>query len=282
MNIAFSTNFLNLRAPKELIDISKSAQIIDIEIWTNDGCFMNIRSPNKIQNSLIDEGINILSVHAPFPDGGLIKKGEITDHIKLFKEVCKKCSRLGASYLVYHAPVLRNEVKKKTVKSKAKSIKLWNKISKLADDFELKIAFENLPSNKAWPLGLNISETKEITECIHTKNAGFCLDLSHYLANNEYVGYEEILSKQNLLLIHASDSLRHHDLHLPPGEGEHGWGKFLKYFRIKCSDTPLILEVKSPYLDGKLLRKIMCFMEGGAEEGWKTNSSRRINDNRQN
>jgi len=266
MNIGFSTGFLRPDSLETVVKICSDSGISRVELWEHDGFFAESVDPLVIRQRFDEEGIVVNSVHAPFPEGALLPPSERERYLLSFEKACSKGKAYGASYVVFHPAVIEGESYSgpEELHSLKQTLLLWKEAAKTAGRYCLKTAFENLPRCRAWPQGLSPVQISGLLRSGGVENSGTCLDISHVFALNISDRIYEILPALNLLGVHVSDGIKDNckDRHLPPGEGDFDWERFMKIVTGHYASISLIIEVNSPYLDGGLLGKVYRFLSG--------------------
>jgi len=266
MNIGFSTGFLRPDSLETVVKICRESGISRVELWEHDGFFAGSVDPLAIRQRFDDEEIVVNSVHAPFPEGALLPPSERERYLLSFKKACSKGKAYGASYVVFHPAVIEGERYSGPEKlhSIDRTLLLWKETAKIAGSFGLKTAFENLPRCSAWPEGLTPVQISDFLKSGSIDNSGICLYISHAFALNISDHIYEILPELDLLGVHVSDGIKDNrkDRHLPPGEGDLDWERFMVIVAGHHASISLIIEVNSPYLDWVLLCKVARFLSG--------------------
>ncbi|MFA7364609.1 MAG: sugar phosphate isomerase/epimerase family protein [Aminobacteriaceae bacterium] len=266
MNIGFSTGFLRPDSMETMVNVCRESKISRVELWEHDGFFAESVDPLVIRQRFDEEGIIVNSVHAPFPDGALLPPSNRELYLLSFEKACSKGKTYGASYVVFHPAVIEGEGYTGTeeLHSLEQTLLLWKEVVKIAGRYGLKTAFENLPRCRAWPEGLTPVQISGLLKSGGVENSGICLDISHVFALNISDQIYEILPTLSLLGVHVSDGIKDNckDRHLPPGEGDFDWERFMGITSGRHASISLIIEVNSPYLDGKLLGKVSRFLSG--------------------
>ncbi len=266
MNIGFSTGFLRPDSLETIVKVCRESKICRVELWEHDGFFAETVDPLMIRHRFDEEGITVNSVHGPFPDGALLPLSDRERYMLDFENACRRGKTYGASYVVFHPAIIEGEGYSgpKEFYSLEQTLLLWKEVVKTAGLYGLKTAFENLPVCSAWPEGLAPVQISGLLESVCVENCGICLDISHAFALNNSDQIYEILPALNLLGVHVSDGIKDNfkDRHLPPGEGDFDWKRFMDIFSGHHASISLIIEVNSPYLDGVLLGKVSRFLSG--------------------
>ncbi|TDY53047.1 sugar phosphate isomerase/epimerase [Aminivibrio pyruvatiphilus] len=266
MKIAFSTGFLRPDSLETVVKISNRSGIRVLELWEHDGLFQDVSDPDEVRSRFDEEGIAVNSVHAPFPDGALLPPAERQAFLLRFERVCRKGKVYGASYVVFHPVLIEGDTYQgpEELQSLEQSVLFWKEIARIAGVYGLRTAFENLPRCRAWPEGLTPMMTAGLLKSAGAENAGICLDISHAFALNISEHVCDELPGMSLFGVHVSDGILGNcsDRHLPPGEGDFGWERFLELMGRHHATVPLVIEVRSPYLDEAMLEKVSVFLSG--------------------
>ena len=267
MRLALSTGFLNPRSLEELIRVCEQSGTREIEVWAHDGLFTELTDTQRVRRSLAARGITVVSVHSPFKNDGVLRSVETDAYLRRFDETCRNAERLEAEFIVAHPLVVDDE---RWVEHEAppegmpRSFRLWRRLAESSQSRGLQIAFENVPRSRAWPRGCRLGPLAVIVNVLAMENVGLCLDLSHCFANRDdpvaFLSTEE----RAPLLIHTSDGVPEQDRHLPPGEGDQDWYRLLAQLGGRNYRGPLILEVRSPYLDGHLVAAMYAYLQDKA------------------
>jgi sugar phosphate isomerase/epimerase len=195
----------------------------------------------------------------------------VRDYLKRYRRTCDKAAEYAASYVVVHPVAVEPEVPgiDDVVESMPFSLDVWSLHMEVAWKAGIQVAFENLPPSSGWPRGCLPQDVVKIVSEVGGPGAGACLDISHCFAvGQDPSSSVKALEGTIILGVHTSDGIRGtaSDRHLPPGEGDADWpATFRALDRVGFAGT-VILEVKSPYLDSRLLRAMCDFLiqaEGG-------------------
>ncbi len=263
MRFALSTGFLNPRSLEEVIDVCGQSDTREIEAWGQDGLFTELVDIPSAQRRLSARGIKVVSVHSPFKNDGVLRSVETDAYLKRFEGTCRIAVQLEAELIVAHPLVVDDErsVERETPADEMPgSFGLWRRLGEIAQNHGLQLAFENLPHSKVWPSGCGLGFVQAIVQILAMDHVGVCLDLSHSFANQEDpVAFLNTAGKAPLL-IHTSDGIAEHDRHLPLGEGDQDWDRLLAQLSEQSYGGPLVLEVRSPYLDGRLVAAMYAYL----------------------
>ncbi len=120
-----------------------------------------------------------------------------------------------------------------------------------ASSYNIKILIENLDFYHEGYMFVKEEEFLNVFKTIKAKNLGFLLDLGHlnYTAHKLHklnLNYplnfiKKLKNFTQMVHIHDNDGL--YDQHLPPGDGNIEFEKYLKIFREKLDTLPLVLEM---------------------------------------
>lgn len=265
MNISLSTGFLNPRSIEELVEVCQTAEITAVEFWGQDGLFTDVVDYATFADQFRTEGIEIRSVHAPFTTDSAIDESRLADYLARFTAACEAAATVGADRIVIHPLAWHGEVPSTLgllQDSMPRSFEVWERIIDTAISYGLVPALENIPASGAWPGACHTGVVVRIIEEIQRDSLGVCLDLSHCMAIGESPLKLQKTPDIRIAVIHVSDGIRGMDRHLPLGEGDHDWPELKRHLFYPNPDAALVLEVKSPYLSGLLVRQMRRFLEG--------------------
>lgn len=248
MNFGMSTNCFRGCSAQDLARICQGAGIPSLEIWDDDGYFVETTlSSEELARIFRDAGLSISSVHTPFSNWSELALDTYFDR---FKQSCEKACVFNARYIVIHPIAFSSERKLDRVSvhtSMPRSLEVWRGLAEIALEFGLEAAFENLPRGALWPSGCSLETVAEIVQGIDLENVGVCVDFSHCFALGDDIVAG--LRKHNFLRIigvHASDGIYADlaDQHLIPGEGELDWVDAFRALRENGFTGDIVLEAK--------------------------------------
>jgi len=149
---------------------------------------------------------------------------------------------------------LQNQTYMKAVERVAQiNVKLAKKIAKTAEEYDIKIAFENCL--EPW-FGGSPADLLWFISNVDSDYIGICLDTGHIHANHLDVGQAIRQVGDHLIATHIHDNNGRHDQHYPPLMGTIDWRKVMKAFREINYKYPLIFEVRGNMEKGKKINQI--------------------------
>ncbi len=264
MEIGF---FLPRLEREKLFPLLETAKIEKVEL---DSPY--IYEERDILPQLLQRGIQILSVHAPYGEKNDLSSPED----KIRKLALAKLRRLITSLpsdqrlkIVIHAsPPLKKEEyarRKEYFKSSLEDLLT------LAEKFKVTLALENLPPGY---LGDKAEDLKEILETFPSPYLGVCLDVGHAHLTE---GIEEFFTilKEKIVTTHIHDNNGNEDLHLPPPYGTICWNKLIQKWEEEKVSFPLIIEAYpwgkeewvwltieiENFFSGKILQEGGCYLK---------------------
>lgn len=270
MRFALSTGFVRPDSLESLIDLCIEGEIRDLEIWEHDGYFPTQQDVDGMRRMLEAAGLAVGSVHGPFLPGSLCTRDGRESFIASFGDCCRRARDYGASYLVIHPPVMEGEKPDAAdlMGSAPESMELMGILAEETRKRGLDAAFENIPVGPGWPEGCLWGTAQEIARLLGGQDRGACLDLSHIFSNLEVPSlHKDLVQGPPPMGIHVSDGILDcpRDLHLPPGEGDLDWQTFFLSLEQAGFQGRLVLEMKSPYLDGRLVKNVVRFLRENIE-----------------
>lgn len=264
MKIALSTNFLRPDSVEQLIDVCHAAGVASVEIWGHDGVFAESEDLSESALRLRKANVAVSSLHAPYTIDSLLLPEDREHYLARIESACRKAESLQAGYMVVHPAVLRGEqptVDGRLSDAMPESFAIWHSVAQRARVRGARVAFENLPGSSGWPNGCRVETVRRISDELGEFDTGVCLDLSHSFANQE----EPFITSDGAiepLVVHVSDGIAGYDRHLPPGEGDHDWDRISNVLCRQGFAGPLVLEVRSPYLNAHLIGSMSEYLQG--------------------
>jgi len=179
------------------------------------------------------------SVHAPFPNMGLIADLGTDEGREMFIRSVDFTSRIGGDRLVIHTSFLDRE---------GEMIEHGREIAALCQRSDIKACFENRPEDDA------CLRTREdlLSFVKRVPDAFLCFDTSHYYMWRGDLDdlFDTIKSVANHIgLIHMVDTFKGQDAHLLPGFGEINLYELAKVL-VDIPDIkniPIVLEDQEPF-----------------------------------
>ena len=164
------------------------------------------------------------SVHAPFADINIAALDNSIRKImmKKLEKSLQLVSQLEAKVWVFHPGVKTGLTYFYPEKEWKNNVNSAKHLSKVANEFNVQIAIENLPP--PYPLLMrNVDGFLRFYDEV-TEDIGIALDIGHANLNGEIELFLEVF-KDKIVHMHASDNDGRNDLHLGIGEGTVNWTK---------------------------------------------------------
>lgn len=179
------------------------------------------------------------SVHAPFPNEGVIADLGTKDGRELFIRSIDFTNHICGDRLVFHTT---------STDKKKEMIEHAQELSALCEQSGIKACFENRPESDA------VLKTREdLVEFLgEVPNAYLCFDTSHYYMWRKDLGdlFETIKTvEERIGLIHMVDTFKGQDAHLLPGFGEISLYELAKVLVDvpELKNIPIVLEDQEPF-----------------------------------
>jgi len=190
----------------------------------------------RIKELTLDKGLDIDSVHAPFPEGDKLcslDEAERVESVRQCRIAIDAAEYLDAGSVVIHL----NTSPDATVASRMleQGIRSVETLSEYALEKGVGIAVEN-----SWGQPYADMLDGIMTEC-SDEPIGFCYDIGH--GNVDQAGLRDLIKYgDRLLCLHLHDNLGE-DTHVLPYEGNIDWGAFMSTLRGLDFSGSLLLEV---------------------------------------
>lgn len=189
---------------------------------------LSISELTKIGKLFKDAGVSIQTFHLPYADPLLDDIATLyeTDRLKVeskMKEWIEKSVALGSSIGIVHPTTKKNynadiEGLERICGQADKTIQ---SMLKFGEQFNYKIALENMLPYRGGRLGCKNEHMLRLYENNKHPNLGFCLDTGHSL-----VAHGINAMKEHLIAFHLADNGGDRDSHLQPGKGNYFWKEF--------------------------------------------------------
>ena len=211
---------------KEIIDSIKKSGFKNVFIeWYND----DIKLQNDILNYVRKNNLNIIFAHLGYQNSNVIwQEGTNGDfEVQRYIDDIKICKENNIDLVVIH-PTL------KYVDPGVNKIGLNRiiKIIKNAEEYDVKVAFENIELR---------GYLEYIINNIDSKNVGICFDVGHY-----NVFYKEdfdlSLFKDRVFMIHLHDNYKKYDEHNLPFDGNLNWQKVIDKIKKTNYNGYIVIE----------------------------------------
>ena len=181
----------------------------------------------KIRNLIEENGLEIDSVHAPFPEGDnlfSLDEAKRLESIRQCKTAIDAALDLNGRVVVIHLiPYgIKDENTRKMMINKG--VKSVRELSKYALEKGIKLALENGQKQD-----YDDVLEKFLNEEFKNDPIGFCYDSGHENVKDKGFKLLEKFSDR-LLIVHLHDNLGT-DAHMLPYEGNINWDRFMKIFR---------------------------------------------------
>ena len=256
MKIGISTLY-NITKPleyaiKRILKLdTKLVEIID------DGLHALNKKRVKLLNEISESYGLKFTVHGPFASINIATLDDSIRRVMLkkLKKSLQFSSQLEAKVWVFHPGVKTGLTYFYPEQEWKNNVDSARYLSKVAEDFSVKIAIENLPP--PYPLLM-----KNVHDFLHfydevTENIGVTFDIGHANLNGQIESFLEIF-KDKIVHMHASDNDGKDDLHLGIGEGTINWKKVAKKIKeIKFNETIVVESIHEAEKSLEKLRKIL-------------------------
>ncbi|MBO7430071.1 MAG: sugar phosphate isomerase/epimerase [Spirochaetia bacterium] len=241
------------KSVSETIDILKTAGFYGLEGWAGHGFFDgSVEDLAKVGEAFKAAGLVINTFHLPYEqpvldDIAALYELDRTRAVERMKIWIEKAAACGAKIGILH-PTTRAAVnglscydveKEGLDRICAQANKSLQTMLKFSEQFDFKIAIENMPPRSGGRLGSKNEHILKLYEENRHPNLGFCLDTGHALlsygkdAMKAYYAMED-----HLIAFHLADNAGDRDSHLLPGHGRFPWDDFFRALNKRgFSDT---------------------------------------------
>ena len=214
-----------------------------LEIWCYEPHFYYQSQDHvqRVKKELDRRKLKVHSLHATFH--GLLDLSGLDDcdrihALETVKKQARITSYLGAQIIVVH-PGAKNVPRSERKIRIGYFLEALNQLIPVCKCLGLKIAVENMGPDY---LGDKIEEIARIVNSYEKDIVGICLDTSHANLTGDLFNYLDRLGDR-IITFHISDNNGIHDDHLPPGQGQINWPKFLKGVEKIGYKGPLVMEI---------------------------------------
>ena len=247
------------KSPAEIIDICKKSGFYGIEGASEVGIFNgSLEELTRIGESFKDAGLSIGTFHLPYDkpvldDIAALYECDRTRVVERMKYWIERAVACGAKIGIVHPTSRRkcNGIKCYDVEIEGldricgQASKTLQELLKFGEQFDFKIALENMTPYTGGRLGSRNEHMIKLYEDNKHPNLGFCMDTGHALMSygkdvmSAYYAMEE-----HLIAFHLADNGGDRDSHLQPGKGNFPWGDFFKALNKRgftgnvCVETP--------------------------------------------
>ncbi len=232
--IAYNTSGMidSGKSVEEVIDICCYSGFYGIEA-DNDGFFQgkSLTELQKIGEQFKAAGLSIDTFHLPYKDRVLddiatlyeVDRRKMLDNMKGWIE---KAAALGSHIGILHPTTRKgyNVDIEGLDRICAQAGRTLQELLKFSEQFDFKIALENMLPYSGGRLGCKNEHMIKLYEENKHPNLGFCLDTGHSLVAhgpNAMSAYEAM--KDHLIAFHMQDNAGDKDSHLQPGKGNYFW-----------------------------------------------------------
>lgn len=241
------------KSVSEIIDICRKSGFYGMEGWAEHGIFNgSIGELTKIGEAFKAAGLVINTFHLPYEQPVLddiatlyeCDRTRVVEKMKYWIERAVACgSKIGILHPTTRAAVNGlscYDVEKEGLDRLCGQVhKSLQAMLKFCEQFDFKIAIENMPPRGGGRLGSKNEHLIKMYEENRHPLLGFCLDTGHALlsygkdAMKAYYGMEE-----HLIAFHLADNAGDRDSHIAPGKGNFPWSDFFQALNKRgFSDT---------------------------------------------
>jgi len=229
MNLGISTLFVLSRPFEEAIREIESFDICYVEI-VDDGVHALHPSRVRLLNEKKATNNWQYSVHAPFADVNIAchdpsLRRAITSRLE---NSIRYASQIDATIWVFHPGASTALEPFYPGKSWSLNLESVRHLSRIASDFGVKAAIENVP--EPFPFLLKSVEDFERFYDELREELSMVLDIAHANIKGESLRFIEHLGSR-IAHIHASDNLADQDTHMQIGKGTVRWTEIVKHLR---------------------------------------------------
>ncbi|WP_456471990.1 sugar phosphate isomerase/epimerase family protein [Methanocaldococcus sp.] len=225
---------------------------------------------NEINKEAI-EYLNTLNVkytlHSPTSDESCGVCVDFGANNKKNLEIMEKCFKIASLLDVKYVVIHGGDINGSYYKSYINTLNQLKELTKLAEDYSIRLVLENLFDNRVGALPHEFSAFLEY-------DLGITIDVGHAnLMSNKYgVNIKDYFRYLRPYIEHAHlhDNFGLKDNHLPLGEGNINWKMVLNELR-KCRVKNIILEIRNYYNKNSVLNSIKI-----ASKGYKRRYMRKI------
>lgn len=218
MKLGISTLILYRKRRVNLAEIIELNGEIDRWEILDEG--FNKLSPEQVESLSRIDGKHF-SVHAPFSNINIAEPEPTLKKafLKTLTRSLKAAYKIGAEAWILHPGHYSPFTKCFPELAQHESLKTIKSLSKMAEDYGIRLYVENLPGKNS--LLSDLESTERFLEKVD-ESVGLCLDIGHA---NLFEGVECFIERlhDRIGYIHAHDNVGNFDQHLPVGEGTVNW-----------------------------------------------------------
>jgi len=190
-----------------------------------------------------DLGLETYSFHAPFADDIDITSMDANVRARSRDELLRAAdaaAALGVRYLVIHPGPERGGLPEhERFQRMHNAAAILDEVSRRCRQQGTALALENMLPHL---FSGHVRDLLWILGALETTEVGICLDTGHaHLAGDLRTVAHKLLG--HLWMVHASDNRGRYDDHLPPGDGQINWERFLKQLDDSDFRGTFILEI---------------------------------------
>jgi len=222
---------------------------------------LDISNPEQVQEAglkIRELGLRNNTMHAPVTVGDLSNPDESQREETMM--ACQKAldaaMLLGATTVTFHPASIEGEM----IDAQERYVSLIETLRDLsgyAEDRDVKIAIENLPSpffgSDPYDLYKKINDAD-------LPNVGLCLDIGHAFVGEHFPTLFDQLGDK-VYTVHASDNRGRVDEHMTPGEGYIDWNQIIAGLKQINYQGPFIIEVRDGRPTHELLQDAVDFAD---------------------
>lgn len=250
MLVGMSTScFFGKEVVENSIDVMARMGVKYLEVFLNTLCEYDEGYARELKKKIDGYGMEVMSVH---PQGTQFElqmytpyERTVKDSEMIFRKVLNAAQILGARRYIYHGGM--NIKPKKAVFSFERIGKVTGRCAKIAQDYGLDLAYENVH----WCWFNNPGFASALLKHCDAKNLCFNLDIKQ-AAQSEH-SYERYIAKMGnrLKSVHLCDFIRKDGWAEPaaPFKGEADFGDIKEKLKSSDFDGPVILELYSKNYD---------------------------------
>ena len=208
-------------------------------------------------DSFRDAGLS-LTVHAPFLD---LNPGALEPYVFeataiRYRQTLAAADRLGARLVVFHPGYEYWKYGGKDRLWLEASLEFWPPIIELAEQFELRLALENIYETGPDTLA-------QLLERIDSPLFGHCFDAGHWrLFSDRTLDEWFAVLAARTIHIHLHDNTGTGDDHLPVGEGDIDFGLLFRLVETLPEPPSMTLEARSPEAVERSLKNLLPYLRG--------------------
>lgn len=235
----------------EIIEICKFSGFYGIEGY-DEGIFANksLTELQKIGEKFLSAGLSIDTFHLPYKNQIMddiaslyeTDRRKVEDKMKLWIE---KAVYSGSTIGILHPTSSKdyNVDIEGVDRYYAQAGKTLRNLLKFCEQFNFKIALENMLPYTGGHFGSRNEHLIKLYEENRHPNLGFCLDTGHSLVahgKDAMSTYESM--KEHLIAFHLQDDAGDKDSHLQPGKGNYFWKELFSSLNITGFDGNVCVE----------------------------------------